>query len=278
MSEQTEGASAPDANAILNAPQAEATTEQTGSEAAPSPAATNPGEQQAEPEKKGYGKRIDELTRLRRDAERDRDYWRDLAMRTAIPQPTRQEEPPKLPTLAEFGYDEKKYADAVKADVLKEAKAAFKAEAEQWAQKQTTESRKVQFDERAAAFAKANSDFYEVFNESLPVSQAMAESIIDSDDGPAVAYYLGNNPDVAARIARLSPVQAGREIAKIEVRLAAEREKASQKPVSKAPAPPPHVTGSDPGTTVKSASDPESDRLSAAEWARLREKELRRRK
>jgi hypothetical protein len=58
--------------------------------AAPSPAVTDADENEVVRAAKGVTKRIDELTRLRRDAERDRDHWRELALR----QPTQ----PKVET------------------------------------------------------------------------------------------------------------------------------------------------------------------------------------
>src|SRR5688572_5145712 len=57
-------------------------------------------------------RRIDELTRLRREAERDRDYWREHATRQTPAQPAavEPEAPKAAPKLADFAYDEEKYS------------------------------------------------------------------------------------------------------------------------------------------------------------------------
>jgi hypothetical protein len=110
----------------------------------------------------------------------------------------------------------------------------------------------------------------------------MAEVIADSEDGPAVAYYLGKNPEAAAAIAQLPPSAAARELGKLEARLAFEREKArtpatpARSAVSQAPPPPPKIEASEPDVAPVSAGDPDSDKLSVNEWMRRREKEVRR--
>jgi hypothetical protein len=65
---------APDANVALDEENA----------AAPSPAVVETDESDA-PKAKGVQKRLDELTRNWRETERDRDHWRELAMRTQAP-------------------------------------------------------------------------------------------------------------------------------------------------------------------------------------------------
>jgi chemotaxis protein histidine kinase CheA len=53
----------------------------------------------------------------------------------------------------------------------------------------------------------------------LTITKTMAECIQDSDLGPAVAYYLGKNPDEARRIAGLPAVQQGRELGRLEAKV-----------------------------------------------------------
>ena len=85
-------------------------------------------------------------------------------------------------------------------------------------------------------------------NPDLPVTQAMAEAITDSEVGPKILYHLGQNPDEAARIAKLSPLAQIRAIGKIESSLeivaASAGEGEDVEPPTKKPvvskAPPPH--------------------------------------
>lgn len=109
-------------------------------------------------------------------------------------------------------------------------------------------------------------DYDEVVGMSdAPMSQPMAEAIVDSDVGPQVTYYLAKNPQEAARIAGLSPVKAIREIAAIEAKI-----KAPAVPTAKAtsaPTPPTHASGR--GTTAsKDPSRMSMDEFDA--WRRTR--------
>lgn len=230
-------------------------------------------EEQAEA-KKGVGKRIDELTRLRRDAERDRDHWRELAMRQQQPPtPARQEAPDQPKSLKDFNYDERAYQDHLYGEARKHAEKAAKEAGERWKAEQEAVQRRAKFDERVAQFAKSVEDYSEVVTDSTPVSEGMADYLLDSDEAGALMYYLGNNPDEARKLYGLSPAKAGRELTRLEERLVAERKKAAEKPVSQAPPPAPKIEASTPSTGLKS-TDPDAANLPGDQWRKLRDKEL----
>lgn len=86
------------------------------------------------------------------------------------------------------------------------------------------------------------------------------EAVFEADDPVAVIEWLANpeNSDEAERISRLSAVQAGKAIAKLELKIAAETEKAKPK-VSKAPAPLEPVKGP---ARINGMPDPKNTR----EW------------
>jgi hypothetical protein len=79
------------------------------------------------------------------------------------------------------------------------------------------------WNERVEAVKAKLPDFADKMAEAaeLPISRAMHETIFESERGPEVAYYLASNPDEAARIEKLGPLAAAREIGKIEAGLAA---------------------------------------------------------
>ena len=108
-------------------------------------------------------------------------------------------------------------------------------------------------------------DFEQVaYNQNLPITDVMAETIKASDLGPDLAYWLGSNPKEAARISRLSPLMQAREIGKIEARISAEP---VQKKTSSAPEPirPVSARASNPGVT--DTTDPRSIKtMSDSEW------------
>jgi hypothetical protein len=186
-------------------------------------------------------KRIDELTRRRYDAERDRDYWREQAQR-ALPrqEPTPPAEAPAAgkKKLADFGYDE----DAYEAYLLERSQSvAVKATREELnREQQATQSRRreAEFTSREQKFSKDLPDYFEVTRGHVPITAEMAETIKESELGPAIAYHLGKNPDVAASIAQLTPLQQARELGRLEAKLA---EKPKPPQVSGAPPPAPKL-------------------------------------
>lgn len=229
----------------------------------------------------GVSKRIDELTRIRREAERDRDYWRELAMRT--PQAPREEperrEPvasePELKTLADFGYDERAYGKYT----LEIAREAARAEAESLRKEfregraqADREQQRQDYESRAEAFAKTEKieDIDSIFDPSLPITPDMAEVIMGVENGPQLHYYLAKNRAEAAKIARLSPSLQQFQLGLIASKLA----KPATKQVSEAPSPAPRVDGGSSASNLSvKADDPDSDKLSDTEWTRLRNKQ-----
>jgi hypothetical protein len=94
---------------------------------------------------------------------------------------------------------------------------------------------------------------------------AVGEAILDSDDPAALLHHLGTNPDVAADLRGLSPIQVARRVARIEAELSKPREPKE----SKAPKP---ITPVKSGKTDTTAL---SDELPLDEWAK-RFREMRR--
>lgn len=223
---------------------------ETGNAAAPSPAAKVNDSDSTEPEAKWVQKRIDELTKLRheadrreREAARDRDHWRELATRQAKPEPAKTE-PERDKTLADFNFDEAAHQRYLLDRVSKTATDAAKRElqAEQGrAEKQRAAETYV---ERVRSFAKDHPDYKEVA-EYAPIADHVAEVILGLEEGPEVAYYLGKNPEMATQINRLSANHASFELGQIAARLGFEREKAAaaKARVSTAPPPAPKIEG-----------------------------------
>jgi hypothetical protein len=232
----------------------------------------------AEPEAKkakGVQKRIDELTANWRSTERDRDYWRELAMQhlkgdgqPAQPQQAPQTQAEPAPKEEDFAsYDDFLRATArweVKQELAQERQRQ-QEEAKQREQQQTYQQRVQSFQQRMQTFAAEHPDFQQVaLNPSVPITDAMQEAILDSDMGPQVAYHLGQHPEEAARIARMSPYAAAREIGRIEARLAI-----PPKPkVSQAPEPIRPVGGSGEGRSKS------PDEMSISEWMAWRNKQV----
>lgn len=208
------------------------------------------------PKNKGVGKRIDELTREKHDALRERDHWREQAMRNQRQPEPRQEQASQTeqasdePTLEEHGFDVAAYNRAwYDWRKREDAKADQKAK-----EIQSQQERAKKYQDSVQAFAETNPDFYDVFHGGLPVTETMAEAITEADNPAAIAYYLGQNPEEAARIAGMSPSGVSRAIGRIEAKLEAQAapavaEQARQpetKTVTKAPPPVTTLSGAPP--------------------------------
>lgn len=227
-----------------------------------------------QPAKKGgVEKRIDELTRLRRQAERESEYWRELALSKKA---EAQAEPAPAstgkPTLEAFEYDQEKYAEAlVDWKVSERLKAAEEAKAKQTQEEQQKTVRST-FAERQNAAMQKYEDYADVaFN--VPLSKPMEDAIMRMENGPDVAYYLGSNPEKAAEIRNMEPVHQVIALARIEAGL----EKPNQMPerpkpqITKAPPPPSSVNANSPVS-----KDPE--KMTIEEWTKWRNSQLRKAK
>lgn len=281
---------APDANVVPEAPETPE-VETTNQESSPE-ADGDVSEEEGEGKPRGgFQRRIAELTRARRDAEREAarkaaeaDYFREMALRSTRQEPDTQAEPeaPAAPepvkTLAEFNYDEAQYTAYLRQQIAADARKAAAELIRQDREREASERKVQTFRQRVEDFKKSAPDFEDLVlsNRSLPITEGMAAVIQDSEDGPAVAYHLGKHPEEASRIARLDPVSAARELGKIEARLAFEREQvrkpAPKPPVSQAPPPPPKLDA------VEPAVDPDPDKMSWSQWVKWREKQLSRKK
>lgn len=244
------------------------------------PALTQPEDASEKP--KGVQKRLDELTRNWRETERDRDYWRELAMRqpqqpesAPTPPPQPQE---KLKTLEDFEFDTGKFTEYLTERALAnlESKVQERRAAEE---RKTAQERAVTgFREREAAFSKEVEDYSEVAYKA-PINEQVSRLVMELDEGPQVAYYLGKNPSIAQQLNQLPPSRAAMELGRIEARLGIEREKAqaAKKRVSDAPPPAPKVDAVEPAVNIRPDS-PESDKLTHKEWLDKRNKQLAKRK
>lgn len=248
-------------------------------ESAPTP---DQPQEAPEPEKpRGVQKRLDELTRNWREAERREKVLLDLLNQRTTPEPPAPQQQDSRPkTLADFEYDEGKYQTYLFEQATAKATEAARKELEQERARAAAEQRKSTFQRRESDFAKTNPDYLEVTRDpSVPITNAMAEVIAESEDGPAVAYYLAKNIAEAERIAGMGQVAQARELGRIEATLAFERKQAEEakKRVSQAPPPAPKLEGVTASTTIDPAS-PEADKLSFKEWSRLRNKQLAKRR
>lgn len=203
----------------------------------------------------GFQRRISQLTADRRQAERDRDYWREMAIRG---QPQQQEtKPDSQPPKQEDFQDYTAYLDARAewvadqkvAQALQKEREGYRKQQSEQRQRQAAQTYESKLDEARAKYE----DFDDVaFAEDVHITNQMATAIMESDMGPEIQYHLGTNPAEAQRIARLSPVRQLTEIGKLEAKLSAPP---PPKKSTQAPAPVKPVAGRGSAPSTKNPDD-----------------------
>lgn len=203
-------------------------------EEAKPPSTDESEEESAPPKPKGREaeKRIRQLVREKKELANRLNQIEQQVQQVSKVQEAPKPDPPKVPQkprLAEFETVEQ-YEDALHA--YTEFKAEEKARKiaqeaiESYEAKQVkTKAESEQVAARDAWWnrvkeSKPPDDYAEV-TEDLPqlLNEEMASVILDSDKGPLIAYYLGNNPDEIERLKKLPPVKMVRELVSLEQKL-----------------------------------------------------------
>ena len=225
-------------------PEVEDAGKTTDSESATEPTEEETGAPEAEPKKQSRGvqKKLDELRREAEDAKRQAQSEREERLRVltmleqqqsaraAEASEVQEDTAPERPNRVDFP-DDDDWDDALMQ--YSDEKASFTARreinatiarerqrAEQASIATAQEQVREQYQARIDKFIAEKPDFHEVAESpdvfvSIPVSHA----IMHSDNGPAIQYYLGSNPDEAKRIMKLPPPLQLVELGKIESRL-----------------------------------------------------------
>lgn len=213
---------------------------------------------------KGVQRRIDRAVRQKYEAEaRAKMLEERIAAIEARQQPQqtqqRMQGEPRLEDFDNFdAYIAAKaefVADRKIQETLTEREKRQEAERAQTARQKTVEG----WNKRVAAAEDELPDFHEVVASSdVRMTPPMAEAIMESDNGPKLAYYLATHPDEADKIAEMSPVAVVRALTRIE-------DKLINQPAQVTKAPPPTTPV---GVKAKAEKDPSE--MSVDEFAKWR--------
>lgn len=184
------------------------------------------GEEQPAPKpKKSAQDRISEITAARREAERERDYWRTAALGGQGQQPqtrpaqVQPQDAPPNPDDFSFGDADPNYLVAL-AEHRAVARVTQQFEARAQAERQTASLST--FQERVAQqFPDGEPDGIAALRDLPTIRPEITDVIFTSDKGPLLADHLGDNPSVLRRLEGLSPSAVGYELARIEAQLSA---------------------------------------------------------
>lgn len=215
----------------------------------------------AEPLSEGAQARIQKLIAEREDARREAAYLRGLSegrqpkpAEPAAPAPLKIED--FLPTEQEFaavGLTAENFEKMGRSyDDLLMAKSAFAMQkrttvltkqAEEARAKEAVAKSQSAFMDRITKAAETDPDLPRIVNAMpgdqyfVPISQAMAEVIRESEVGPKLLRHFANNKAEAQRVYALPPIAAARELGRIEAKILATPAPTPPRRVSQAPEP-----------------------------------------
>ena len=165
--------------------------------------------------------RINELTKQKREAEREVEFWRDKAG--------------SAPKYDDYDTDAE-YQSAISAHHSRQIQAEsqevrIKAAEEEISRAKEAEKAEVAREWHSkVAEIKARKPDFETVAYNAPISDEVSQIVAQMEKGADVAYHLGKNPDLARQISRLSPVQAAMQLGRIEAAVSRESPKVSNAP------------------------------------------------
>jgi hypothetical protein len=251
----------------------------------------------------GFQRRIRKLNARAEAAQAEADYWRGQAQsrQQEEKQPTAVEAKSK-PKPEDFaikeedggGFDHAAYTEALTDWKLEQrlTERDTKARESQAQTEQQQQGR--EFLGREAAFAETlpesppdGEGYDEVADAALgmlgqlnsPATKEMAAAIMASDQGPAVLYFLGQNPDELQRIAKQNPKSAVMSLGAIADKLAQNTQGNGQETetpaVSRAPKPTAPIKKTAGGRKLRPDDPASAGQMSTDEWLKARRAQVR---
>jgi hypothetical protein len=244
------------------------------------------GAEQTPKRKGGFQKRIDRLTREKRElesrvAELEGRGTDTPAPAAAAATETGTEAPATKatdkPTPEEYdSYEE--FTEALTEWKLEQREQTRARTEQARAAEQQQKAVVASWNERAEAAREAFPDYDEVLEEAndVPIPPAMQQALLESEHGPELAYKLAQDRAELERIVKLSPVSAARELGRLEATLATGKPAAPKpKPqVTRAPKPVTPIRGGKSGSTPSVYDADLADDYNA--WERERQAQLKR--
>lgn len=269
-----------DSEALENDETQTTDSEEEGDEEAGEDVETDDGKK---PKKKGNGfrRRIDKLTKKVSQTAQELEYWKAQALKGREPEkvetqpPAKAAETPGKPKANDFETTEE-YFEALAEWKADQKLSAYKTEQREQELKAQAQQQGKSFQSKVQEFKAQHEDFDDLMEEvdDIPMSIAVQEILLASENGPELMYELAKNREEYERICKLPPLAAAREMGKFEASLKRSSEELPPKKVAKAGPPPINPVGSGgSGGAKKSIFDPH---LSQSEYERLRREQMRR--
>ena len=184
-------------------------------------------EEEKQKKRNSYQERISQLARQKNEANSKVQelQQQNAYLQSQYQQP--QDVPTQYPRLEEYDYDEGRHRQAVleytsQLNQQNVQQVMSQQQAAQIAQLNNTKHQiaSATFVERSNDFSVDYPDFQQkVGSPNFHQSDFVAQEIVDMDNGPAVAYYLSNNPAIANAINRKGNMDALKDLTKISTAL-----------------------------------------------------------
>lgn len=222
-----------------------------------------------------------ETEKLKKQVQDGQDYIKlmqsqndKLAHQLSSVKPVEPETPaqPKPEPVAESFDTQEEYSKAYTDWKLEQSDLANEAKSKTDQLQQEETNRKTEFQTKATAFTEKQPEFWNVANS--PIMKGfygqhphIGLAIETSDVGPEVAFYLGKNPAIAAKLGKMVPLNAILEMGKIASKFS---ETPPARKVSQAPTP------INPGGQAQGSGIPKtvySKGLTPAEYNKLRDEQ-----
>jgi len=236
---------APEDTSLAPQVEAETTQETPGDDPAATeqPAEGAEGEQPPAKPKQTAQERIAEVTALRREAEREAEFWKAKALQASTPEPKAEAEPQGNarpdPNQYEYGDTDPQFIeDLTDWKVSKALEQRFGEQDQRQAIVKTIETFKGRV---AQSFPDGEPEGMKAYRALQTVPVALQDIVLSSENGPKLAAHYGSNRAELERLSGLSPTMQAYEIAKTEARLSGPPS-APVKTVSTAPEPPGHMS------------------------------------
>ena len=238
-------------------------------------------------ESKKVVKRIGDLTKKWRTAERERDFEKEkrLEVEAKLKELSSKVQVDEDKPQKEDFDDEDDYLEALTDwKIETRLKASQESVVKEIADKDEKQAVSKTYDGLDDAMDKGK-EKYEDFNElildeDLVISTELTQILLDTEIPEDIMYYLASNPDESARISDLDPVRIAKEVGKLEVRLTKEEKQAKEEEEEVKPKPSTRKKQSaapEPITPVKTTGATEKDpnKMSPREYKAWREQSSR---
>jgi len=233
---------------------------------------TEGGDDDAErkPKKRGYQKRINQLTKEKHEALRAAEEARKKAAELEAQLSGGNSEPDQV-DFETFEEYQQAYTKWLREDLKRELQSENGSPTEQLSPEEIALADS--FNNTLIDAEGKFDDFQEVVENMPALSTEMLETALDSENAAEILYYLGNNPELANQLYELKGARLAREIGRIEAKIESGQVSVSQtsapkkKQVTKAPAP---ISPTKEGAT----SEVDEDTMSTEEWIARRNRQV----